>query len=59
MGEITQAPNLTSAEWQSRRSSARMIASVSNGRGEMPAFKRKLSRQDIAAAVAYVRTLRR
>jgi cbb3-type cytochrome c oxidase subunit III len=59
MGEMTQAPNLTDAEWQSRRSSARMIASVTNGRGEMPAFKRKLSRQDIAAAVAYVRMLKR
>jgi cbb3-type cytochrome c oxidase subunit III len=59
MGEMTEAPNLTDAAWQSRRRNARMIASVTNGRGEMPAFKRKLSRQDIAAAVAYVRTLRR
>ena len=59
MGQMTEAPDLTDASWQSRRNAARMIASVSNGRGEMPAFKRKLSRQDIAAAVAYVRTLKR
>ena len=59
MGEMTQAPDLTDAGWQARRSAARMIASVTNGRGEMPAFKRKLSRQEIAAAVAYVRTLKR
>ena len=59
MGQLTEAPDLTDAAWQSRRSNARMIASVTNGRGEMPAFKRKLSRQEIAAAVAYVRTLRR
>ena len=59
MGEMTQARDLTDAAWQSRRSAARMIASVTNGRGEMPAFKRKLSRQEIAAAVAYVRTLKR
>src|ERR1043165_6003275 len=59
MGQMTEAPNLSDAAWQSRRSNARMIASVTNGRGEMPAFRRKLSRQDIAAAVAYVRTLRR
>ncbi|PYS85341.1 MAG: hypothetical protein DMF67_01360 [Acidobacteria bacterium] len=59
MGEMTEAPNLTDAGWQSRRGNARMIASVVNGRGEMPAFKRKLSRQDITAAVAYIRTLRR
>ncbi|PYT02154.1 MAG: hypothetical protein DMF65_07245 [Acidobacteria bacterium] len=59
MGEMTQARDLTDAAWQSRRSAARMIASVTNGRGEMPAFKRRLSRQEIAAAVAYVRTLKR
>ncbi|HEX3559592.1 MAG TPA: c-type cytochrome [Pyrinomonadaceae bacterium] len=59
MGEMTEAPNLTDAAWQSRRSNARMIASVANGRGEMPAFLRKLSRQDISAAIAYIRTLRR
>lgn len=59
MGQMTEAPNLSDAAWQSRRSNARMISSVTNGRGEMPAFRRKLSRQDIAAAVAYVRTLRR
>ncbi len=59
MGEMTEAPNLTDADWQSRRSAARMISSVTNGRGEMPAFGRKLSKSDIAAAVAYVRTLKR
>ena len=38
---------------------AALAASVTNGRGQMPAFRRKLSRQDIASAVAHVRTLRR
>src|ERR1700750_562050 len=51
MGEMTQAPNLTDAEWQGRHSTAHMIASVTNGRGEMPAFKHKLSKSEIAAAV--------
>jgi mono/diheme cytochrome c family protein len=36
-----------------------MIASVANGRGQMPAFKKKLTRRQIADSVAYVRTLRR
>ena len=36
-----------------------MVASVANGRGQMPAFKKKLSKQEIAAAVAYVRTVER
>jgi cbb3-type cytochrome c oxidase subunit III len=59
IGEITAAPNLTDAEWQSRRSAARMITSVTNGRGDMPAFKKKLSKGEIAAAVAYVRTMKK
>jgi cytochrome c oxidase cbb3-type subunit 3 len=59
MGRMTEAPDLTDAGWQRGKSGARMAASVANGRGQMPAFKKKLSRQDIAAAVAYVRTLKR
>jgi cbb3-type cytochrome c oxidase subunit III len=59
MAEIVEPPDLTDAAWQRRRSNARMIASVSNGLGQMPAFKKKLSRQEIAAAVTYVRTFKR
>ena len=59
LAEVVEPPDLTDAAWQRKRSSARMIASVSNGLGQMPAFKKKLSRQEIAAAVAYVRTLKR
>jgi cytochrome c oxidase cbb3-type subunit 3 len=59
MGQMTEAPNLTDPAWQKGKSTARMVSSVANGRGDMPAFKKKLSRQDIAAAVAYVRTLKR
>ena len=59
MGQMTEAPNLTDADWRRGKSTSRMVASVTNGRGQMPAFKKKLSRQEIAAAVAYIRTLRR
>ena len=59
MGETVEAPDLSDPDWQRARSDARLLASVANGRGSMPPFKRKLSRQDIAASVAYVRTLRR
>lgn len=59
MAEIVDPPDLTDAAWQRQRSHARMVASVTNGLGPMPAFKKKLTRQEIAAAVAYVRTLRR
>ncbi|HEX8293457.1 MAG TPA: cytochrome c [Pyrinomonadaceae bacterium] len=59
MGEIVEPPDMSDPAWQRRHGSARMVASVTNGLGQMPAFKKKLSRQEIAAAVAYVRTLRR
>ena len=59
MADIVEPPDMSDPAWQRQRSTARMVASVSNGRGQMPAFKKKLSRQEIAAAVAYVRTLRR
>lgn len=59
MAEIVEPPDMSDPAWQRRRSNARMIASVANGRGQMPAFKKKLSRQEIAAAIAFVRTLRR
>lgn len=59
MAEIVEPPDLSDATWQKRISNARMTTSVANGRGQMPSFAKKLSKQDIAAAVAYVRTLRR
>ncbi|MDT5296652.1 MAG: cytochrome c6 [Acidobacteriota bacterium] len=59
MGEMVEAPDLTDAAWQARRSTSRMLSSVANGRGGMPSFRKKLSKQEMAAAVAYVRTLKR
>lgn len=59
MAEIVEPPDMTDAAWQRRHSNARMIASVTNGLGQMPAFKKKLTRQEITAAIAYVRTLKR
>ncbi|MCA1620955.1 MAG: cytochrome c [Acidobacteria bacterium] len=59
MAETVEPPDLSDPAWQRGRSDARMIASVANGRGQMPAFKKRLTRQDIAASIAYVRTLKR
>ena len=61
LGRMVEPPDFSDPAWQRSRSrnNARMIASVTNGLGGMPAFKKKLSRQDIAASVAYVRTLGR
>ena len=59
LAETVEPPDMSDPAWQRARGDSRMIASVANGRGQMPAFKKKLSRPDIAAAIAYVRTLRR
>lgn len=59
MGRMTEAPDLSDPAIQKALTTSRMTASVTNGRGQMPSFKKKLSRQEIAAAVAYVRTLKR
>jgi mono/diheme cytochrome c family protein len=59
MAEVVEPPDMSDPAWQRQRSTSRMVASVSDGRGQMPAFKKKLTRQEIAAAVAYVRTLKR
>lgn len=59
MAEMVEPPDLSDGAWQRKISTSRMIVSVTNGRGQMPAFARKLSKQDIAASVAYVRTLGR
>jgi mono/diheme cytochrome c family protein len=59
MAEVVEPPDMTDPAWRRQRSTSRMVASVTNGRGQMPAFKKKLSRQEIADAVAYVRTFKR
>jgi cytochrome c oxidase cbb3-type subunit 3 len=59
IGQMTEAPDLTDAKWRAGRSRARMVESVTRGRGQMPAFSKKLTKDEIAAAVAYVHTLKR
>ena len=53
------ARDLTSAEWQDSVSDERIYNSISNGKGKMPAFKKKLSDAQIDELVNYVRRLRK
>jgi mono/diheme cytochrome c family protein len=53
------ARDLTSAEWQDGVSDERIYNSISNGKGKMPAFKKKLSDSQIDELVNYVRRLRK
>ena len=53
------ARDFTSAEWQDSVSDERIYNSISNGKGKMPAFKKKLSDSQIDELVNYVRRLRK
>lgn len=58
-GRQTHARDMTDASWQDDVSDERLFNSISNGRGKMPAFRKKISENDIDALVAHVRRLRR
>ena len=54
-----KARDLTNGEWQDNVSDERIYNSISNGKGKMPAFKKKLADAQIDELVNYVRRLRR
>ena len=56
---FNRARNLTDATWQADASDERIYNSISNGRGKMPAFGKKLSEEEINGLVAHVRGLKR
>jgi cytochrome c len=52
--------DFTDAQWQKTRSDAQFTASVSNGKGEvMPAWKAKLSAEEIKSLVGFVRAFKK
>jgi mono/diheme cytochrome c family protein len=51
--------NLTDADWHERVSDERIFNVITNGKGKMPGFSKKLSDAEIDALVAYVRGLRK
>jgi mono/diheme cytochrome c family protein len=55
-GRMLGVPDFTDEKWwKEERNDTRLITSVAEGREEMPAFGRKLTRREIALLVAYVR----
>ena len=52
------ARNLTDSAWQANVSDERLFNSITNGRGHMPAWGKKLSEAEINSLVAYVRQLK-
>ena len=57
--KFNHARNLTDAKWQVEVSDERLFNSISNGKGKMPAWGKKLSEAQINALVAYVRKLKK
>jgi len=57
--KLNHARNLTDPDWQGQVTDERISNSISNGKGKMPAFGKKLSEAEISALVGYVRTLKK
>jgi cbb3-type cytochrome c oxidase subunit III len=57
--KFNHARNLTDPEWQAGVTDERLFNSITNGRGHMPAWGKKLSEANINSLVAYVRQLKR
>jgi mono/diheme cytochrome c family protein len=59
VGKLYNAPNLADAELHARFGNKELAAIITNGKAGMPAFKKKLSKAEINALVAYVRRFKK
>ena len=57
--KFNNARNLTDSEWQGAVSDERIFNSISNGRGKMPAFNKKMTEAEIETLVLHVRAFKR
>lgn len=57
-GEIAGAQDFTDTDWQSRVEEQRMINSIRHGHGQMPAFGKKLTEEQIKSLAAFVLTFK-
>src|SRR5215475_8869218 len=53
--KFDHARDFTDAKWQAEVTDERIFNSISNGKGKMPAWHKKLSEEQINALVTYVR----
>jgi mono/diheme cytochrome c family protein len=60
IGRMVGAPDFADETWWDEEKDERRFArSIAEGKGEMPAFGKKLSRPEIKALAAYVKTFRK
>lgn len=57
--KFNHARDLTDPQWQASVSDERMANSITNGRGKMPRFGKKMSEAEIDSLVLYVRGLKK
>ena len=57
--KFNHARNLTDSQWQASVTDERLFNSITNGRGHMPAWGKKLSEAEINSLVAYVRQFKK
>lgn len=57
-GEIAGAQDFTDQDWRQRAEEQRIINSITHGRGQMPAFEKKLSKGQIKSLSAFVLTFK-
>lgn len=58
-GQIAGATDLTDPAWQERVDDKRIANSITHGRGQMPSFEKKLSKEQIELLSSYVRSFRK
>src|SRR6185503_10875975 len=58
-GQIAGATDLTDSKWQDKVDDKQVVNSITHGRGQMPSFEKKLSKDQIAQLAQYVREFRR
>jgi mono/diheme cytochrome c family protein len=57
-GQIVGAADFTDSEWQKKVDDQRLVNSMTFGRGQMPPFGKKLSKEQITTLLAYVRAFK-
>jgi mono/diheme cytochrome c family protein len=60
IGRMVNAPDFNDEDWwNEEKDGRRFVRSITEGKGEMPAFGKKLTRPEIKALAAYVNTFRK
>ncbi len=58
-GKLRSARNLTDPQWQAEVSDERIFNSITNGKGKMPSYGKKITETEINSLVSYVRGLKK